>query len=605
MPDIVTWLVATGRLELKIATVRGAPGSFLYHEKIGLFEDDSDNAVAYTGSANETYAALCRNFEVIDVYRSWMKEESTRALGKRRDFDALWSGDTQGLEIMSFAEAARRGCLHTRPGKQQPDRWGEKEDDGETVPIGKLEGLEETLNIPSEITLRGYQVEAVRAWLRNEGKGILNMATGSGKTIIALSAACKLYEQVSAPLLLLVVCPYLHLVHQWAEVARLFGLNPVLCAEGHEKWQANAQLSVFNCASGVRRISSLITTNASFRSKAMLALLRSVPVPVMVVGDEVHNLGAPGVRDALPSEADYRLGLSATPDRAYDEEGTEHIAEFFGEEVYNYSLEAALRDGVLCPYMYYPHRVELEEDEFEEYLEITSRIGRALGAEEEIDRPSDRVKALLFKRARMVAVARNKIDVLRKLVALQKIKTHTLVYCGDGSVEGRGGAAVLRQVDAVVALLGRELGRRVGKYLAETPLGRRAELRRGIVSGSIEYLVAIRCLDEGVDIPEIRTAYILASSSVARQFIQRRGRLLRKSNGKDSATIHDFIAVPPDSAWGDGSAYSVMRALVGRELRRAWEFAKLAVNGPEAAGSLLELRKRFGLLGNWGCEHEC
>jgi len=207
--------------------------------------------------------------------------------------------------------------------------------------------------------------------------------------------------------------------------------------------------------------------------------------------------------------------------------------------------------------------------------------------------PAGTLKNLLIKRARLIGSARNKLVALRKIMESRRHITHALFYCGDGSVEDEDSGYSLRDVERVCMLLGNELGIVVNTYTAETPMENRVELRNALASGSIQGLVAIRCLDEGVDIPQVRTAFILASSSNPRQFIQRRGRVLRPYPGKEQAYIYDFIVMPAESSIG---YLDTERQLLSRELQRCVEFANLALNAGEVKGSLVDIQKRDGLL---------
>jgi superfamily II DNA or RNA helicase len=299
----------------------------------------------------------------------------------------------------------------------------------------------------------------------------------------------------------------------------------------------------------------------------------------------------------LPPNAKYRLGLSATPERRFDPVGNKQLDDYFGNVIFRYGLKEALANKVLCPYRYEPVPVELCPDEADEYLVLTEQIARVLARNEDLDEPTAQLEMLLIKRARLIATARNKLPALASIFRRQHDSSHNLVYCGDGSVEREQGDQIERQIDAVTRLLGRELGMRVAKYTADTPLGRRDALRRDVANGSVQCLIAIRCLDEGVDIPEIRRAVIIASSTNPRQFIQRRGRLLRRAEGKELAEIFDFFVLPPSQLEGDDrEVLQAERALVGRELVRAIEFANLAVNGPEALQRLLPIRDHYRLL---------
>jgi superfamily II DNA or RNA helicase len=246
---------------------------------------------------------------------------------------------------------------------------------------------------------------------------------------------------------------------------------------------------------------------------------------------------------------------------------------------------------------YHPVLVTLSGAESERYLELSMRIARECASADEVENGerSDILDALLIKRARLIATAENKTEALRVIMRSRAETNYNLVYCGDGTVETASDEAVLRQMDVVTRVLGLDLNMKVARYVAETPLLRREKLRRDFSEGKVQCLVAIRCLDEGVDIPETRRAFILASSSNPRQFIQRRGRVLRRAPGKERAEIYDFIVTPP-AEFADQTHFNVDRQLLKKELTRVATFARSAINGPEALGNLLPLREKFNLL---------
>lgn len=590
---VVPWLVARDLLSVQVAVVEGARGTELYHEKLGCFVDGED-AVAFSGSANETYHALQRHFEVVDVFRTWHNDERRRAEQKRSDFKALWVNETDRLRVVPFEVAAREGLLRVNQPHNSPEAVRLSVEGMSAVDSALLPGLGEVLHLPAHVRLYDHQKRAVRAWLEARGRGVFEMATGSGKTITALAAATKLYELVGGPFVIVVLCPYLHLVDQWVEEAKAFGLDPVACARGRSAWEGALRARLYRARTGDRPVTSAVVSNDTFRSAPFQTLLRGLDVALLLIGDEMHNLGARGLQQRLPERATYRLGLSATPQRRYDPEGTASLFQYFGATVAHYTLADALRDGVLTPYRYVPHLVDLTEEELGEYEALTKRIARAMGGEGE-DNPA--LEQLLIKRARLTASAANKLPLLRRLIEPLRNTKHTLVYCGDGRVEVGESDEEERQVRAVTRALGADLGMRVATYTAETPPDRRRQLQRDFANGGVQALVAIRCLDEGVDIPATQRAFILASVTDPRQYVQRRGRVLRRAPGKELAEVHDFLVAPPEEHQDPASPYyQTTRRLFGRELERALEFAELAVNGPEAMGRLLDVRDRLQLL---------
>lgn len=591
--DVLRYLLHSGQLVMSVALrERGRHG--IYHEKFGLFEDEDRQRLLMTGSANESENALVRNFERVETYRSWGSEEERRAVGFGRDqFRRLLAGQTDGLRIKPLFRAYLEGSLKVT----DSDGWMPPVAHGrERAPLS----VEEIL-VPSQRVLYTHQEEAIRAWARDgKGRGVLAMATGSGKTVTALSLAARVYDLTRAsPLAVMIVAPLIHLVDQWCENARDFGLDPIRCAEGTDRWRPELEAAISALNSGRRRVLSVATTQQTLLSPTFRAALSKLDRPMLLIGDEAHNYGAPAIAEALP-DATYRVGLSATPERWLDPEGTKAVHAYFGDTVYEYGLERAIADGVLTPYDYDPVLVALVDEEREQYIEISAKLAR-YGFDEESQQMPEAAKRLLIRRARIVASAKEKLPRLRALMARDPRATHVLVYCGDGLVDTD--EAVTRQIDEVVRIVSEDLGMTCARYVADTPPTRRRELLELFDQGEVQVLVAIRCLDEGVDVPSTRTAYILASSSNPRQFVQRRGRVLRLSprTGKSVAEIHDFFVIPPipESGTEDDAAQRSMRRMFGRQLGRAGEFSGLARNGPAARAPLFELSKRFGLLGEW------
>ena len=258
-----------------------------------------------------------------------------------------------------------------------------------------------------------------------------------------------------------------------------------------------------------------------------------------------------------------------------------------------FTLKDAIDCGALVHYLYYPLLVELTPDESDRYLKLTRAISRKLlynsqnrrPSHDEFDTPD--LTPLLMQRARLIGAAANKLVALKTLMQERLNTSHTLFYCGDGSSDST------QQLTAVTHLLGTELGYRVNTYTAATSLPDREQLRQQFESGALQGLVAIRCLDEGIDIPTIKHAVILASSTNPRQFIQRRGRILRPDPGKDRATLYDMVVLPPEL---DRDTLAIERNLLKKELLRLIEFADLADNAAAARSQLLTLQKRYGLL---------
>ncbi|WP_075599990.1 DNA phosphorothioation system restriction enzyme [Leptolyngbya sp. 'hensonii'] len=589
----LAWLLSKGFLEIKLAVHCDLYHQGIYHEKLGVFTDSEENQVVFSGSANESASALRNNFECIDVFRSWRAGDDERILEKLEDFQRLWDNQTLNLEVMEFPEAARRSLLKRCPSNPPILEPGVSTTKGEyqLPPIEVETRLKGIPSLPFRLQIRPYQRQAIDNWFANKGRGTLKMATGSGKTITALSLSTELYKKIGLQVLL-VVCPYRHLVSQWARECQKFGLEPILAFENVRTWQSKLSTQLYNVRSGNQSFLTVITTNATLMSQGLQSQLPYLPEKTLIVGDEAHNLGARRLEASLPRNVGLRLALSATPERYFDDRGTQSLFDYFGSVLEpEFTLRDAIEQGALVHYLYYPILVELTEQEAQTYAALSIKIGRllSLGKDQEED---EALKALLMQRSRLVGAAANKLDALRQLMK-QRLKTqHTLFYCGDGSVEETSEES-RRQLEEVAKILGRELGYRINTYTAETSLEEREDLRRQFETGELQGLVAIRCLDEGVDIPAVQTAVIMASSSNPRQFIQRRGRILRRHPNKQRATLFDMIVLPPEM---ERETSEMERSLLRSELRRFAEFADLADNAGEARLKLLGLQTRYGLL---------
>ncbi|WGV23478.1 DEAD/DEAH box helicase family protein [Halotia branconii] len=372
--------------------------------------------------------------------------------------------------------------------------------------------------LPPSLQLRQYQRQAITNWFSNNGRGTLKMATGSGKTITALAIACELYQQINLQVLL-VVCPYRHLVTQWARECEKFNLQPILAFENLRTWQSQLSTQLYNLRSGSQQFVTVITTNSTLIGDGFQSQLKYFPAKTLIIGDEAHNLGAPKLEESLPRRVGLRLALSATPERYFDDCGTQSLFDYFGSVLQpEFTLKDAISQSALVHYLYYPILVELTETESIAYLKLTKKIGRSLlyrqreHGETKIFEDHEDLKPLLMQRARLIGAAENKLNALRDLMVTRRETTHTLFYCSDGSQE-IGQRSSLRQLKAVAKILGVELGYKVSTYTAHTSLDERENLRRQFESGGLQGLVAIRCLDESpVDLTAI--AFILLCSFV-------------------------------------------------------------------------------------------
>jgi len=577
----LAWLIAKGSLEVRLAVrlgVDGEPSRGIYHEKMGIFTDCQANHIAFSGSSNETTGGLVDNFESIDVYWSW-DDAHGRVQRKLKDFEDLWENRTPSLRIFEFTDISkdllRQYKLPAAPIVS------------EKSPEYGVSGLRD---------LRDYQRAALEKWKAAGGRGILAMATGTGKTLTALHLVRRMSAGIK-PLVVIVLVPYVNLALQWEVAMRGLQLEAIRCFESRQSWEALLQQQVNAAEIGARDLLVALVTNRSFLSQAFQRHLCPERIPYFLIADEVHNLGANEIKKKLDSRIPYRLGLSATPERHQDVEGTKAIFEYFGDVVFEFGIEEAIQQGYLCRYFYYPVLVDLNELEATEYWDLSIQISQRWPKSED-DPLEDHLKMLLLRRARLLASAASKLPKLRDVIDhLKEPVAKAIVYCGDGRAESQAHDKIVRQVDAACELLGNACHLRLRRFTCDEPAEERQRILNGLRRGTLDAVVAIRCLDEGIDVPDIRQAFVLASSTNPRQFIQRRGRLLRPAPGKDFAHIWDFIVSPPDLGGQiDDQSFNVERRLFQRELRRVIEFCATAENGPSALAELRDLRRRYQLL---------
>lgn len=592
--NALAWLAAAGLLEIKLALRLDPQGRIsrgIFHEKTGIFTDRDNNHVAFSGSSNETAGGLVDNFESVKAFCSWRDQEG-RVQEEIENFEALWNNTTPGLRVLDFSEAGKELLERFRDFTKPPaglslDRVKEP---GPHIPFSPPKGFE----------LRPYQIDAIRAWSKAGGKGIFAMATGSGKTLTALTLAGKVAEK-NHPLVLIVVCPFINLCKQWQREMATFGLQPVACYEGKDRWQSELEEGYQRLSVGMGQVHVIVVTSATFQSESFQARIRprvaSAALYHLLIADEVHNLGAERNREALPDGIPLRLGLSATPERHYDPVGTQAVLDYFGKIVYEYPLSTAIADGRLCPYRYYPIGVELTDAETDEYEEITAKLSKFFSRGENVEIEQAAMR-LLIKRARLLAGAQNKLTALERVISsLPEPPKKAIFYCGDGRTADAITDEEVRQIQAVSRLLGERHNLRVRNFTFREKPQEREEILRDLSSGFLDGVVAIRCLDEGIDLPELRMGFLLASSTNPRQFVQRRGRLLRNAPGKNRAIIYDFFVQPPDLGGKlSDDGFNMERSFFQRELSRIVEFCRMAENGPEALHSLHEIRLKYNLI---------
>lgn len=581
----LSWLLREGRIEIKVALMKDA----LFHPKVWLFENSGD-VVAAHGSSNVTYAGIRKNIEQIAISRSWQDPNQSYITDKLRyEFGRLWENKDDGCLVIALPEAVRQRLLRTYSSETPPTEddlralynrateLSKKPERFEFAPAPLI-----GFSIPDWLQYEEgpfeHQGKAVAAWCGAGYRGVLEMATGSGKTITSMIGAHRLYEE-KKPLLIVVAAPYVPLIEQWCDEIAPFGLRPTnLTTVGSAAKRASElQKLKRRLRTGLSNVEAVVVSHDTLCTHEFLASVEAFDCARLLIADEAHNLGRPSFINDPPKFFEYRLGLSATPIRQYDDEGTDALFSFFGPVVFRFTLEEAI-GRCLVEYDYYVHAVYLTESEMAEWFDLTGKIKKNAWRSDG-NKPDEYLAKLLRDRRALLETASGKISTLAALLDEEDTGNlrHTLVYTSDKGPD---------QLDSVNRLL-RERSILFHQLTADETANRdqTKQIVKSFQDGEIQVLTAKRVLDEGVNIPQICKAFILASTTVERQWVQRRGRLLRTCNaiGKTHSVIHDLLALPPGMDEGlDPDA----RSLVRSELRRAQEFARLARNAGRPDGPL-------------------
>jgi len=611
--NLLANLIADGVLDIKIALTEQNGQYGMYHEKMGLILDAYGNKVAFSGSMNESATAMSVNYETIDVFCSWNEDE--RVSVKENAFTSIWNDSEPNIQTIDFPKLKEEIIERFKRSKPNFELDAKEHLDKETILNTKIVS---GVAIPSNVKLHEYQIDAIDEWERNEFRGIFDMATGTGKTYTGLGALARLCDRLENRLTVIIVCPYQHLVEQWVEDIELFNIKPIIgySASAQKHWHKNLEGAIRDQKLKVRNKEFIcfVCTNATFALNKVQQTLCKIRGNILLMVDEAHNFGAERLSNFLSERYNYRLALSATLERHNDEEGTRRLYGFFGEKCIDYPLERAIDEGKLTRYKYFPILTTLSEFELAEYTQLSYEISKCMIFDKSGKRKlSERGKRLALKRARLVGGATDKITQLEDYIQPYIKDRHILVYCGattilpDNQDYSDTSDEDIRQIDAVTDLLGNKLGMNVAQFTSREDVQKREVLKREFAAGdTMQALVAIKCLDEGVNIPKIKTAFILASTTNPKEYIQRRGRVLRLAEGKDFAEIYDFIALPrPLDEVHSLTEEQLKRelTLVKNELSRAEEFTRLAINMMQAENVIRQVKEAYSI-NNYLFEYE-
>ncbi|MDR2720392.1 MAG: DEAD/DEAH box helicase family protein [Nitrososphaerota archaeon] len=565
----LAWLVARKDLEIKVAILhdaQGQPMDFetatqcgIFHQKIGVLEDNDGNFISFSGSINETATAWTSNVEEFKIFRSWIDGEIAHLQSDNQKFDRYWYGQTERLKIYEIPTAVEQKLVDLAP---TDIRTLTRIYSGNTAP-----------------PLRDYQKDAINAWLSNSGRGILEMATATGKTFTAIGCLAKLLEKKK--LVTVIACPFIHLIKQWKENLVIFNIDVSVEAFSNASvWSNELANKIFDYNNDYIKSLVVITTHDTLSNPKFINQIRSVSGEKLLIADEVHGLGSTEQQCGLLEDYTYRLGLSATPSRWFDIEGTQILMSYFDKTVYQFPLEKAIEYGFLTKYEYYPIFVELDADEMEQYRKITKRIVIQLQQEKNKVKRNELANLFCIQRQNIIINASQKYQALNDILDSIVDLDHGLIYCSP------------QQISQVQNILNSR-GIIQHKFTFEENLNERTDLLQLFDQGNYRVLVAMKCLDEGVDVPSTKTAILMASSTNPKEFIQRRGRILRLHPKKSKATIYDIIVVPDMSEQIDPISYDLEAGIMNKEISRYIEFARLAINSGIAYAKLVPIAAKY------------
>lgn len=616
--ECLAYLISEKRIEIKVIKPKNGKG--IAHYKAGVFSDGND-AVGYQASCNFTYYGLSENIEQLEAFLSWENGRSNKLIKRQlKLIDDYFAEKDEGVEYISVSDI--EVVLKDRFGKKdinellvQEEQLLRKKESLISNPkfkktfaklFSQIEIVRRTPKFPYSEGPREYQINAYNSWVLNKFKGMFAMATGTGKTITSLNCLLNEYKKTGVYRAIITV-PTTALVEQWKKECTKFNFKNIITVSSKENWDKN--LAFFNTVSKLIDTSYIvIVTYASLPRPKFQSYFKQLPKNTILIADETHNLGSQGLLKLLPNiHLEKRIGLSATPLRKYDEVGNQAIQDFFNDKppyIVSYSMGEALKIGWLCNYTYYPHIVKLTAKEMEKYKKLSLQLLRMGLFDKETGnfRSTLEIEKKLLERKRIIHKATNKLEVFKGILRSEfdkrKNLKYTLVYVPEGvessfeetdfSVETEDENRLINEYTRAVSQTDDSV--MVKQFTASS--SNREEILKNFEQSNIHVLTSMKCLDEGVDVPRSELAIFCASTGNPRQFIQRRGRVLRLHKDKIHATIHDLLVVPEAS---DESTFEMEKGLVRKELERVVDFANLAMNKTDTYETLKSILDYYNL----------
>lgn len=609
--ECLAYMIYRGRIDIRIIKPRNKNG--ISHTKSGQFRD-GDSITSFTGSANFTISGLFNNLEEIKIDRSDSLDPMTRKRieSQRKEFDSIMDRKKKNIEYLSPDNLI--AAIKDNYADKDIEELVEVESKLRKIKREKKlkESLENEKPIQEDIVLQDpcfpfekpfpYQVDAFEEWKNNNYKGLFNMATGTGKTITSLNCLLNIYKETGTYKAIILV-PTIPLVDQWEKECRKFNYAKIFKISSKSDWKDSInRLTRAELLYPARNSFIIISTYASFVRKSTFERLTELSLDTLLIADEAHNMGSPACLKLL-SKIPYikRIGLSATPERQFDEIGNSSICSFFGCSLNKYTFTFTMKEAIdkdfLCNYRYYPFIVELNEEEMDAYRDLSAKIAKFYNPDDDSFCNSQILTSLLLKRKRIIHKAHNKLNIFKSIVNDIYEQRHNLnyllVYVPEGVDESdqefsfatdsdvSSGCSVeqmslINQYTSIIANVDEHI---TVEQITSKSHDREQTLRR-FATGETQVLTAMKCLDEGVDVPRTEMAIFCASTGNPRQFIQRRGRILRKHKDKPLAYIYDLVVVPKTER--DSQFFNMERSMLKKELERVIDFASLSTNSSYA-----------------------
>lgn len=620
----LAYMISQKRIDIRIIKPRGQKG--IAHTKSGQFRD-GDSITAFTGSANFTISGLFNNIEEIKIDRSDSVDRMVqkRIEKQRKDFDAIMSGEKKGIDYLSPKDLVE--AISTNYGDSDIEelldvekKLREVKKQHDIVATSAHEDIAPSIPKFPYDKPREYQQLAFENWKNNNQQGLFAMATGTGKTITSLNCLLEIYNR-NGYYKAIILVPTITLVNQWEKECWKFNFgNIIKVYSKNTEWRSKIEL--LQMTEKYRKLSEptqnfiIISTYASFARENVFSILNSFErTKVLLIADEAHNMGSPSILKRLGT-INYlrRIGLSATPERQFDDDTNKKLYRFFGAEekfTFEYSMEEAIQKGVLCKYYYYPHLVKLTDEEMANYIELSEKISKYFNYNSGMfDKKDEILMGLLLARKRIIHKAVNKLGAFKKIIEERYERNgnlkYSLIYVPEGNKPDYFSDSDIfdksEQVadDAVSDHLidvYTEAVMKIDKYITVRKFVSGQKDRDAILAdfakGRLQVLTSMKCLDEGVDVPRSELAIFCASTGNPRQFIQRRGRVLRTHPDKYMAEIHDLVVAPEVST--TSSSYKMEQSLLKGELMRVKNFSMLSENPSYSQMELKSVMEHYGL----------